>query len=45
MIDFSNVVTERRKSRETYYKTKNEFFAEFYKLQIITGLNLNKNLK
>ncbi len=39
IVDFSNIVTERRKSRESYYKTKNELLSEFYKLQIITGLN------
>lgn len=39
IVDFSNIVTERRKSRESYYKTKNELLSEYYKLQIITGLN------
>ena len=39
--EFNSVLTTKEKAEESYYKAQNEYFAQFYKIQVLTGLNLN----
>ena len=43
--DFASVSTYYTKSKESYFKTKNEYYAQFYKLQILTGINIQNPAK
>lgn len=43
--DFTILVNTKAKSDEAYSKVKNEYYAQFYKIQILTGINLQDNSK
>jgi len=42
LSDYNSVLTTKEKAEESYYKAQNEYFAQFYKIQVLTGLNLNE---
>ena len=42
LSDFNASVTAKQKVQDTYSKVENEYFAQFFKIQILTGLKLNK---
>jgi DNA-binding protein Fis len=42
LSEFSTLVAARGKAKESYSKTKNDFYSQFYKLQVLSGINLIK---
>lgn len=43
--DFTILVNTKAKADEAYSKVKNEYYAQFYKMQILTGVNLQNSPK
>lgn len=43
--DFASVSASYSKSQESFSKSKNEYYAQFYKLQILTGINIQNLTK
>ena len=42
LSDYNSVLTTKEKAEESYYKSQNDYYAQFYKIQVLTGLNLNE---
>ncbi len=42
LTDFATLVSARGNAKQSLIKSRNEFYSQFYKLQVITGLKLNK---
>jgi outer membrane protein TolC len=41
--DYTNIVISKGKAEEGYYNAKSDYFAQYRKIQILTGLNLNSS--
>lgn len=39
--DYTNIVISKGKAEEGYYNAKSDYFGQYRKIQILTGLNLN----
>ena len=42
MFDFNGALIAKQKALDTYSKVENEFYAQFFKIQVLTGLKLKK---
>ena len=42
LSEFNAALTAKQKTQDTYSKVENEYFAQFFKIQVLTGLKLNK---
>jgi len=42
LSQFSVLVSYHGNAKANYIKTKNDFYSQYYKLQVLTGVNLNK---
>ena len=42
MFDFNGALIAKQKALDTYSKVENEFYAQFFKIQVLTGLKLTK---
>jgi outer membrane protein TolC len=43
--DFAIISASYSKAQESFSKSKNEYYAQFYKLQILTGINIQQSTK
>jgi len=41
--DYLSIITSNGKAEEIYYNAKNDYYAQYRKIQVLTGLNLNSN--
>jgi len=42
MEDYNSVLVQKGKTEDTYFKTQSEYYAQYKKLQILTGINIIK---
>jgi len=42
LFDYNTYLISKEKAEENYYKIQSEYLAQYYKIQIITGLNLKE---
>ena len=40
MEDYNSVLVQKGKIEDTYFKTQSEYYAQYKKLQILTGINI-----
>jgi len=43
--DFASIVISKGKAEEGYYNAQNDYYTQYRKIQVLTGLNLNLNSK
>ena len=43
--DYASIVISKGKAEEGYYNAQNDYYAQYRKIQVLTGLNLNLNSK
>lgn len=43
LSEFATLVTSMGKAVESYLKSKNDYYSQYFRIQILTGINLQKN--